>query len=241
MFAKIKSAISTISVLIPIILVISGYVVIEVTTIKVYDRKITDQHYNYYDGTYEWNEVKTNMDWEDGIIAVNPDYKQLLQKDLNVISKQYDFINDIDLSENIVRLNNYDVKICLEDQKINITDSTLMKKIVRTEFSAFLELYDNSSNQLLHKLRDRRFIIENNLLSYGFAKDRFLENKAVELAYVDIVERIPDFIESYEIPRLRIRQIQGAYSFINLFFPQSKKDDDHFDVKPASVELNQGE
>lgn len=238
MFKHFKSNFSRISILSIIALIASGILVIEATTIKVFDRKITDQHYNYYNSTYEWNEVKGNMNWEDGIVSINPDYEQLLQRDLDVITTQLDYINEVDLSNNLVETDKYRVKICLEDQNVIIKDSTIMKKLVKSEISAFLELYDKETDQFLYKKTDRRFVIENKLLSYGFAHDQFLTNKAFELTYVDIFERVPDFIEAYEIPIIRRKKLQSVYSLVKLFYPNSISPKET-DIKIASVVLSE--
>jgi hypothetical protein len=195
-----------------------GYLDINFFNIKVVDRKVTSQNYNWKNGKYEWDEVRRNLNWEDGYIGFKPNYHNQLNKDLILVSSQYDDVQGIDWLENRIYSNQYFVQLCIEDKSITIRDTSLAKKIINVRMSAYLELYDKEGCDLLFKQKDRRYIINNKLVLVGLGKKEFLINKAEELLATEMCETIPEFIWRFEGPYLWQQKKRVVMNFMKLYY-----------------------
>lgn len=227
-----------------VLAVIVDVITVNITNIKAYDRKITQQSYNYYGGTYEWDEVKGNLHWEDGAFILNKDYETQLMRDLKLLSDEYTDIAEIDYNENVLTSGDYKVKICVEDFDYTIKDTTLTKSLGRSNFSGYLELYDESMENLLFKYRDRRFMISNRLTITGLAEEQYIENKIKELLYTEIIALTSDFIWRYDLPQKRrkaifaTKAIVGTYWGIPLEKSEKRVEDN---IRIASTEIESTE
>lgn len=238
MSSKTLNITSKLGLIVLLALLGSQFISLNVTNIKAYDRKITQQSYNYYGGTYEWDEVKANLHWEDGSFVLNQDYEKVLLRDLGLLAQEYDLIETIDPIENILKTEDYHIKVCIEDFDFHVVDTTLTKKLGNSYMSAYLELYDSEFDQMLFKFKDRRFLISNKFTIVGLAELPYIENKIKELAYTEILDIIPSFIERYEWP-LQRRKAKIATNFlVSTYFglwPASNNNDED-NIKTATVE-----
>jgi hypothetical protein len=189
-----------------------GLVSIHLTNIKAYDRKVTIQSYNYHGGTYEWDQVKANVLWEDGAFILNDHYDQRLDRDLNYLVDSYDTAVSIDEEESVIKTPDYLLKVCFEDFDYSLNDTTLTKTLGASRTSGYLELYDKSGDTLLYKHQDRRFIITNRMTITGMASEPYIANKMKELVYTEVLEMAPDFIYRYEGSHRR--KIKMATKFV---------------------------
>ena len=178
-----------------------GFVSVHLTNIKAYDRKITIQSYNYHGGTYEWDHVKASVLWEDGAFIINDHYDDQFEKDLNYLADSYESAVSIDDKEKLIKTPDYLLKVCIEDFKYHLRDTTLTKTLGASRTSGYLELYNKSGDTLLYKHRDRRFIISNKMTITGMASEPYIANKMKELVYTEVLEMAPDFIYRYEGPQ----------------------------------------
>ncbi len=227
-----------------IMAVVIDVINVNITNIKAYDRKITQQSYNYYGGTYEWDEVKGNLHWEDGAFILNKDYESQMIRDLKLLSDEFPEINKIDADENVLSTEDYKVKICVEDFDYSINDTTLTKSLGRSNFSGYLELYDESMETLLFKYRDRRFIISNRLTITGLAENQYLENKIKELLYTEIIALASDFVWRYDLPQKRRKALFATKTIVGTYWGiplenSDKNEDDN--IRIASTELKSEE
>ncbi len=198
--------------------ILSGYLHINAFNIKVLDRKVTQQHYNWHDGVYEWDEVRANVSWEDAMVDIKPDYPDLLHQDLEVIAGQFQDISSIDAAEGYINTPQYKVKICVEDKQLNIIDSTLLQKHGDIFLSAYLELYDSTGCELLFKYHDRRFLVRDKFSFYGFGSRDFIINKSEELLYTEICEDISEFIWRFEGPYIWRQKVKMANAITSLMY-----------------------
>lgn len=221
-----------------IISVVIGYVDINLFNIKVVDRKVTSQNYNWKNGKYEWDEVRRNLNWEDGYIGYKPNYKNQLNKDLSLIALQYDYVQGIDWFENKFYSNKYAVKLCVEDKSIAIKDTSIGKKLINVRMSAYLELYDRESCDLLFRQKDRRYIITDKLVLSGLGKELFIINKAEELLATEICETIPEFIWRFEGPYIWQQKKRVVMNFLKFYYKDWSRMDSQIEhaafTKPQS-------
>lgn len=215
-----------------------GYIDISIYNIRVVDRKITSQNYNWRNGTYEWDEVRRNLNWEDGLISYRPDYNAQLGKDLGLIADQVEHIKRIDWDEQQFYTNDYIVKLCIEHKSISIKDTTLAKKIIDTHMSAYFELYDNEGCELLFKQKDRRYIFRDKIVMEGIGSNSFLINKAEELLATEVCETLPEFIWRYEGPYIWQQKKRVVLNFMKHYY----KDWSHIEdpIRQASFDLKNG-
>ena len=187
-----------------------GVLSIHLTNIKAYDRKVTMQSYNYHGGTYEWDQVKANVLWEDGAFILNHQYGDQLNKDLNYLVDSYETAVSIDNEKRLIETPDYLLKVCFEDFDYQIRDTTLTKMLGDSRTTGYLELYDKTGDTLLYKHHDRRFIISNRMTITGMASDSYITKKIKELVYTEVLELAPDFIYRYEGPQRRKIKLKAA-------------------------------
>jgi hypothetical protein len=212
--------ISPIIILGSLTMILLGFMDVSAFNIKVLDRKVTSQHFNFKGGNYEWDEVRRNLNWEDGLISFNTDYDHLLQSDLKHISSKFESINDIDLMHQIFTTAHYKVKLCVEDFQIDVKDTTLLKKMSTAKMTGYLELYDLEQCDLLYSQyqSDMRFIIQDKMMLFGLGSINFIQNKAKELLVTEVCENIPNIINRFEGPYIWRSKRKNILTFLSLYY-----------------------
>lgn len=210
--------------IIPIIaialILLSGYVHMSVYNIKVIDRKLTMQHYNWHGGVYEWDERKGLLTWEDADISISPDYTSLLQEDLNTVAAHIEHIDSIDASEMTFSKNGYDIRVCVEEMNIDIVDTSLFSKNVKAELVAYLELSHGPGCDPIysHTDFDRRFKITDEFEVIGFGHENFLINKGYELLYTEIADLTDNFVFAFERPYALRAEYRATMTMLKMMY-----------------------
>lgn len=222
-------------ILTSIILLVTGFMHIGAVNIKVFDRKMTSQHFNFKGGDYNWDEVRRNLSWEDGLIGFNVDYNDQLQKDLTVAAQHIEGINAISWEHLTFQTPDYEVKLCIEDANYEIRDSTLLKKLGKIKVYGYLELYDPYGCELLYSQyhRDMRFILEDRVLLYGLAREEFMQNKLKELMITEVAENVPSVINRFEGPYIWRAKRKSLFTFMSLYYGPTQLEDPK--IRQASI------
>lgn len=171
--------------------------------IKSHELKWTDLDYGYHPkegDIFTAGESVSQNNYEDGLIALQPDYKKLLDEDLKEISDYREHIDLIDGEDLTFFSDEYMIKACIDQKDISINDSTLFKKLVNVEIVGGYELYDKESSELLYQKENEKFWIRNQIIMQGYARRPFIENKIYEIVLAQMSNNAHEFIQGYEIP-----------------------------------------
>ncbi len=207
--------------------------------IKSHELKWTDLDYDYHpraDDIFTTGESVSQNNYEDGLIAFQPDYTRLLDRDLKKISDYRENIDFID-SENLTFFSDqYMIKTCIDQKNVSINDSTLFKKLVNVEIVGGYELYDKESSELLYQKQNEKFWIRNQIIMRGYARRPFIENKINEIVLAQMSNNAPEVIERYELPDLYSEHFDALKNFHTLF-NLSYMSRDSFMLKESSISI----
>ena len=181
----------------------SGILHIGYLYIKSHELRWTNLDYNYFperDDIFTAGESITRNNYEDAILDINPDYGQLLQKDLDEIARNRKHIDSIDRQHLSFYSGNYLVKVCLDKKDISINDSTLFKKLVDVEIVGQYELYDKEGCDLLYQRKGRKFWIRDKIIMRGRSRRAFIINKIEEIWLAQMSNNAHQIISYFERP-----------------------------------------
>ncbi len=184
-------------------------------SITSHELKWTDLDYNYHPkegDIFTTGELITYNNYEDGVLAFNPDYPKLLEKDVQKISDNRDRIDSIDGAEIAFYIAPFKVKVCIDEEDISINDSMLFKKIVNLEILGHYELYDTSGCDKLYERQGIKFWIRDKIVLKGLSRRTFVENKIKEIYIAQMsnkAHRIVDHFERPYIIRDQLKAIAG--------------------------------
>jgi|GEM_PF-3459279 len=184
--------------------------------IKSHELKWTNLDYNYYPRNgdiFTAGESVSNNNYEDAILAFQPDYKVRLQKDLLEIAQNRDHIDSINGSELSFYSDKYMVKACLDKRDISINDSTIFKKLVNVEILGQYQLYDAEGCELLYHKEGEKFWIRDKIIIRGFAREEFINNKINEIWLAQMSNNAHHIVSQFEQPyyyRSRIKALKAV-------------------------------
>ena len=190
--------------------------------IKSHELKWTDLDYGYHnqeEDVYTTGESVSQNNYEDGLIALQPDYKQLLDRDLKEISDNRDQIDLIDSEELTFFSDEYMIKACIDQKDISINDSTLFKKLVNVEIVGGYELYDKEGSELLYHKENEKFWIRNQIVMRGYARRPFIDNKIEEIVLAQMSNNAHLIIPQYETPYMFSEHLQAIDAYKTLQGP----------------------
>ncbi len=188
--------------------------------IKSHELKWTDLDYNYHPregDIFTTGESVSNNNYEDGLIAFLPNYRDLLDQDLKKISdnrKQIDLINSQELT---FFSDEYMIKACIDQKDISINDSTLFKKLVNVEIVGGYELYDKDGCELLYHKENEKFWIRDQIIMRGYARQPFVDNKIDEIVLAQMSNNAHLIIPQFETPYIYRAQLRALNNLQSLY------------------------
>ena len=192
-----------------------GIVHIGYLYIKSHELRWTNLDYNYHPGEndiFTAGESLTRNNYEDALLSIRPDYHDLLQKDLDEIAQNRDYIDSIDRQQMTFYSGDYMVKVCLDKKDVSIKDSTFFKKLVDVEILGHYELYDKEGCDLLYQRQGRKFWIRDKIIMRGRSREAFITNKIEEIWLAQMSNNAHQIISYFERPyiyRDRTRMLTG--------------------------------
>lgn len=181
----------------------TGVLHISYIYIKSHELKWTDLSYTYFpkDGDiFTAGETVSQNNYEDALLAIQPNYDLLLEKDLQDIARNRPNIDSIDGINLGFYSQGYLVKADIEKKDISITDSTLFKKLVDIEIVGQYKLYDANGCELLYQREGQKFWIRNKIIINGRSRRQFVENKMNEITIAQMSNNAHQIIEFFERP-----------------------------------------
>lgn len=174
--------------ILPIVLIVSffmlnyGVLHLNFLQIRSHELKLTHLDYRFIPGeVYYAGETVSSNNYEDANLSLLPDYTQLLQDDLKLISDARPDIDKIDAQELSYYSGSYQIKLCLDHKKITVLDSSLFKKTIYLDILGSYELWDSEGCDRLYVRDSHKFWIRDSIIVKGIAKDSFLQNKITEI------------------------------------------------------------
>jgi len=218
-----------------------GFLHVAYLHIKSHELKWIDLDYSYQSMTgdvYTSPKAGYNNNYEDGIIAINPDYKALLDCDLKKISDYRDHIDEINGEQLTFETDEYIVKACIDQKNISINDSTLFKKLIDIEIVGGYELYDKEECDLLFAIEHEKFWIRDKIIMKGVARRPFINNKINEIIIAQISNSAHRIIPRFEHPYKLREQRRVLQAHVDLYL--SKKYN-HKNITDYSIKIDQSD
>lgn len=172
--------------------------------IKSHELKFTELSYSWFpkgDDIFTAGESVTNNNYEDGIIAFQPDYEALLQSDLDEIALYRNGIDRIDYNNLSYYSGPYRVQLCLDHKRVKYVDTTLFRMFAKVDILGQLEVYDESTAELVHFEADRKFWIRDSIIFRGWARRELINNKVNEIWMAQASDHVADVVERADHPR----------------------------------------
>ena len=199
--------------------------------IKSHELRWTNLDYNYYPregDIFTAGESVSQNNYEDAILAINPNYDRLLQKDLDEIAANRKHIDSIDRVDLSFYSENYIVKVALDKKEITIKDSTLFKKLVDVEIVGKYELYNANGCNLLFQNSGRKFWIRDKIIMRGRSSRKFIINKIEEIWLAQMSNNAHHIINIFEQPRdvkKWSKELDELYHFVDEYSHQISIED----------------
>ena len=195
--------------------------------IKSHELRWTNLDYNYHPrqgDVFTAGESVYHNNYEDAVLAINPDYTVLLQKDLDEIAENRDHIDSIDRQQVSFFSGDYMVKVCLDKKDISIKDSTFFKKLVNVEILGQYELYDKDGCELLFQQEGKKFWIRDKIIMRGLSRRNFIFNKIEEIWLAQMSNNAHQIITYFERPYI-YREKLDMITTLKIYSGRVKFDD----------------
>lgn len=186
-----------------LILEYSGILHIAYIHIRSHELKWTELALNYHPkegDLFTAGEIVSQNNYEDALLAINPDYNQMLQEDLNEIAQNRERIDYIDHEDLSFYSGPYKIKACLDQKMIQIKDTTLFRKIIEIEILGNLELYSLSDGNILYTQSHRKFWIRDQITIRGRSRQAFILNKVDEIWLAQMSNNAHKIVDEFEQP-----------------------------------------
>ncbi|MFT6809397.1 MAG: hypothetical protein ACJA01_002634 [Saprospiraceae bacterium] len=169
--------------------------------IKSHELKLTNLDYAFIPGeVYYAGETVSSNNYEDAHIALNPNYAELLQKDLQLIVDKRSEIDSIEAIGLSLYSGRYQIKLCLDHKKVNVLDSSLFKKTIYLDIVGQYELWDREGCDRLYVREDQKFWVRDSIIIKGRARREFINNKIDEIWLAQLSTHAQDMVTRFESP-----------------------------------------
>lgn len=159
----------------------------------------------------------SNFYYEDALIAFDPSYHDLLSEDVALISDEREYIDYIDPIEKSLYTDQYKIQLCLDQENIQIKDSTFFRKVADLELLGYFELYNRDSGELLYKMDDEKWWIRDKMTFYGVSRRPFIQNKLTEIWLAQVSNEASSLIEEYERPIYSMDMLKNLSDFQDIW------------------------